>query len=151
MTSQGIRIFDKKNGLGFVDFLNILKEIPNGNVFHWSILFMDVIGDLGEGKSIPEFEKKIFESKNGFFIDWENLNSLAKKCEQIIDISIIGCKDVNLLQRYENEQEMYETCDIVIEMINSVCWEIFSKDKELINRLAIKFKKIQFLEPNFME
>lgn len=53
------------------------------------------------------------------------------------------------MRRYESDQEMYETCDIVIEMVDSGYCEVFSKDKDLINRLAAKFKDIKFLESDF--
>ena len=46
---------------------------------------------------------------------------------------------------------MYETCDFVIEMIDSGYWEVFSKDKTLIDKLAKKFKDTQFLEPDFQK
>ena len=54
------------------------------------------------------------------------------------------------MRRYNNDQEMYETCDIVIEMVDCGYWEIFSKDEQLINRLAAKFKETQFLESDFL-
>ena len=40
---------------------------------------------------------------------------------------------------------MYETCDFVIEMVDSSYWEVFSKNEQLIDRLAAKFKDVQFL------
>lgn len=40
---------------------------------------------------------------------------------------------------------MYNNCDIVIHMIDSSFWEVFSKDEDFINRLAAKFKDVEFL------
>ncbi|MBI5346279.1 MAG: hypothetical protein HZB76_03975 [Chlamydiae bacterium] len=149
MKSQGIRILDKNNRIVSVELPDILKEIQNGDLFHWSILFLEATGHLGEGRSIPIFEKQIYDSEKGLFITWNELNLLSGKFHQVIDIILIGCKDKNLLRRYDNDQEMYETCDIVIEMFDSCYWEVFSKDKDLINRLAAKFKDIKFLAPDF--
>ena len=149
METKGIRILDKKNRIVCVELPDILKEIHNGSSLHWSILYLCASGHLGEGKSIPEFEKQIYDSEKGFFIKWEDLNSLSNKFYEVIDIIIIGCTSKELLLRYENDQEMYETCDLVIEMVDSSYWEVFSKDEELINRLASKFKEIEFLEPDF--
>ena len=64
---------------------------------------------------------------------------------------MIGCNNNKLLHHYETDKEMYETCDIVIEMIDSGYWEVFSKDKTLIDKLAKKFKDTQFLEPDFQK
>ena len=148
METKGIRISDGDEVLE-PTLSDILEVITDGHLFHWSILHLYASGDLGEGKSIPEFEKQIFDSEKGFFIDWNDLNRLSRKFYQIIDITLIGCRDKNLLCRYSNDIEMYKTCDIVIELIDSGYWEVFSKDQELINRLASKCKEIEFLEPDF--
>ncbi len=149
MKAHGIRISDKINRIVCVELPEILKEIKNGDILHWSILHFNASGRLGEGKSISVFTKQINESEKGMFIEWDVLNTLSHKLFEVIDLLIIGCKDINLLKRYKNDQEMYETCDIIIEMIDSGYWEVFSKDKQLIDRLASKFKDIKFLEPNF--
>lgn len=145
MKATGIRILDKDNGVLNVQLYDILKEISNGSLFAWSILCLEASGNLGSDKSILEFEKGINESERGLFITWEELNMLSKKFHQIINMVLLGCKDKNFLRRYEHDREMCETCDIVIDMMDSSYWEVFSKDEQLINRLALKFKDIQFL------
>ena len=102
MEAKGIRILDKKNRVVCVELPGILEEIQNGNLFHWSILYLDASGHLGEGRSIPVFEKQIYDSEKGLFITWDDLNLLSKKFYQIIDITLIGCKNKNLLRRYDN-------------------------------------------------
>ena len=62
-----------------------------------------------------------------------------------MDIIVIGSKDKDSLHRYDNDQEMYESCDIVIEMVDSNFWEVFSKDPSLIARLKAKFKETELL------
>lgn len=145
MTVKGIKIYEHQSE----NLIDILKEIHHGDLLHWSILNLYASGHLGEGKSIVDFENQILKSEKGFFISWNDLISLSNKFWEIIQILIIGCKDEKLLHRYESDQEMYETCDIVIELIDSAFWEVFSKDEDLINRLAAKFKKIEFLESDF--
>ena len=150
MKSKGIRIEDTKNQFQCIDLVEILREIKKKN-YYWSILFLDGMGNLGDNISIPEFEKQIFESQNGVLISWDELYDIATKLEQIIDITIIGCNDLKLVRRYDTEEEMYETCDIVIEMVDGDCWEVFSKDENLINELAGKFKNTQFLDIDFLK
>lgn len=146
---KGIRILDKKNRIVSVELPDILIEISNTNSFYWSILYLDATGDLGEGKSIPEFEQQIIESEKGFFLTWRELIDLSNKFWDLMDIIIIGSREKENLHRYENDQAMYETCDIVIEMVDSGYWEVFSKEEKLINKLASKFKEIKFLAPDF--
>ena len=63
---------------------------------------------------------------------------------------LIGDQNVNRLHRYDSDEEMYESCDHVIEMIDSGYWEIFSKDQTLIARLAAKFKHTECLDTDFL-
>jgi hypothetical protein len=151
MKAKGIRIPDKKNHIICVELCDILETIMDGNTFYWSILFLEVTGHLGENISVPVLEEQILEMERGLFITWEDLNSLASKIDQTIWITLIGCKDEKILQRYEEDQDMYETCDITIEMHDSCYWEVFSKDESLIARLAKKFKDTKFLEPDFQK
>lgn len=149
MKAKGIRILDKKGKVVDVELPDILNEVKNGDLLNWSILYFYGVGHFGEGKSLLAFEENINNSEKGYFIKWSDLNELSNKLYDIYDIIIIGCKDKNSLLRYEKDQEMYEACDIVIEMCDSSFWEVFSKDHALIDRLAGKFKEIEFLETNF--
>jgi len=151
MKPKGIRILDKKNRIVTVKFSDILEEINNGDQFEWSILYLQTTGDLGEGKSIPDFEQQIIESELGFNISWQELKELAQKFWDLMDISVIATKQKSNLKRYESDQEMYETCDITIGKIDSGYWEVFSKDLALINRLAAKFKEVHYLESDFQK
>lgn len=146
MKSKGIEISDSINNVISVTLPDILKEIHNGNSFHWSILDLYASGNLGEGKSIVAFSDTIYKSEKGFFINWDDLNLLSVKFWEIIDIVIIGCKDENLLRKYENDKKMYEACDIFIVFFDSCFWEVFSKDEDLIERLAKRFNEIKFLD-----
>lgn len=149
MEIKGIRILDKKNRIVAVELPDILEEIDNGPSFNWSILYIDALGEFVDRKSILYFTEEINKSKIGFYIKWDELNIVSKTLYEVIDILVIGCKDESNLHRYEEERKMYETCDIVIEMIDSNFWQVFSKDERLINRIATKFKDIKFLESDF--
>lgn len=108
---------------------------------------MDATGHLGEGRSLPVFEKEIRDSEKGLSINWDDLNMLSKKFYQVIDITLIASKDKNRLRRFEEIKEAHESCDYVIEMFDSSFWEVFSKDEQFINRLVKKFKDVHFLTP----
>jgi len=149
MKTKGVRISDGEEVLN-VHLPDILREIPDGNLYYWSILNLEGMGDLGE-KSVPVFEKEIRSSSKGLIITWDELNLLAPKYWQIIDMILIGCKDETVLKRYENDQEMYETCDIGIVMFDSSYWEIFSKDERIILRLANKFSEVTLLESDSLD
>jgi len=149
MNIKGVRISDKKNNTVSVELPDILLEIPNGNIFHWSILYLYATGCVSEVQSMSAFEENIRQAEKGLLLTWEELNDLAKKFWDLMDVTIIGCKNKCLIQRYESNQKMYEACDIVIEMIDSGYWEIFSNDERLIDHLAKKFQDVEFLASDF--
>lgn len=149
MTVQGIIIEDKINKM-LIGLPAILNEVENGSQFYWSILFLEVIGKLGKGISVPIFQEQILHSEKGLLIKWDDLKSLSNKFEQLIDITLIGCKDMQLIQRYEDDQEAFETCDIVIQMIDGGFWEIFSKDTGFINRLGSRFQEVEHVQSDYL-
>ena len=149
MQTQGIRILDKHKHIVSVELPDIISEITNGGSFYWSILYLDAMGDLGEGKSIPIFQQQIEDSDKGVFVTWEYINLLAVQLYELMDLTLIGSKNQSLLHRYPNEKKMYASCDIVIEMIDSSYWKVFSKDAAFIHKLAAKFKETELLDPDF--
>ncbi len=149
IVAKGIRIEDKINRVVSVKLPDILEEIKNGHDFHWAMIELYATF-LPPGTLFTEEEEKhIEESDTGLPISWERLKTFSRTIHQEIDLLIIASKNTKLLYNYYDDTKMYETCDIVVEMIDSNFWQVFSKDEELINRLAKKFKEVEFLEPDF--
>ena len=85
MKAKGIEISDEKDNILIVRLEDILSEIKEGESFYWSILFLDGIANLGEGKSLLSFQNKVNASEKGIFIEWGGLKVLATKFQQIIE------------------------------------------------------------------
>ncbi len=145
---NGARIFDKKDSFLSVSFLNVLNEIDRIESFKWSLLYFKGAGYLKDGTTILDFEENIHISERGLFVNSNKLKDLANEKIQFYEVLLVGCKDIEKIVRYADDQEMYERCDIVIEMIDSSYWEVFSTDKSLIRKLLIKFKETELLELN---
>lgn len=79
----------------------------------------------------------------------ESLEELSKKIFQEIDVTIIACKEEKNLHRYTEDREMYETCDMVIEMIDGGFWEVFSRNVKWIDQLTKNFQHIKHLTSDF--
>ena len=143
MKTQEIRIMDGKGNVLSPTLSDILNEFDNGVSFYWIILFLDGTPNPGQGRFIMEYGRKINDSENGIPISWEDLIALSDKFYQMFETTILGSKDTKLLRRYENEKEMYTTCDIVIDLIDCTFWEVYSKDLNFLIRLQNKFQKIE--------
>lgn len=149
MYTHGIRISDSKNNVLDVNIYDILEEIKNGNELNWCILFLDGLPLYGRGCIVNEYKNKINESKGGFIVKWEDIFLIVCEMSQIFEMTILGCSNEMFLHRYDNDQTMYQSCDIVIELIDCAFWQVFSKNHELIDVLKRKFKEIELLKPNF--
>lgn len=150
MKTKGIRISDIKEGK-CITFFEILSYIKNGQQFYWSILWLDVTPLKNEGEYIIQLEKKINKSEKGLLESFDFLKKLSSKFFQEIEMLVIASKKKENLHRYKEDREMYETCDIVIEMIDGGYWEIFSKDKLFIDKISTKFNDIKFLTSDFQK
>jgi hypothetical protein len=138
MNTKGIRISDIKDGK-CIPLSEVLTNIPYANQLTWALLWFDVTPIKKEGQLIIELQKKVNESEEGFLCTFEVSTELSRKIFQEIEILIIGCKTREHIHRYEEDQEMYETCDTVIEMIDGGSWEIFSKNISWVDQLARKY------------
>ncbi|MDO6708980.1 hypothetical protein [Photobacterium sp. 1_MG-2023] len=86
-----IEISDSSNGLLTVTLPMILNKIGvDGASLSWSLLYLSATGDLGEDKSIVDFEDSISDSPNGFCLEWQELNDLSHNFDQIFDTLIVG-------------------------------------------------------------
>lgn len=151
MKTCGIRISDNKSDVLSIMIRDILQEIENGNALNWCVLFLDGTPNEGEGIFINQYKNKVNKSEDGLQLTWEEIFVVTEKFAQIFEITILGCKARKNLHRYQNDKEMYQSCDIVIELIDCAFWQIFSKSSGLIKKLKEKFKEVEFLEPNFQE
>lgn len=140
-----ITISDKE-GIACVGLSKILEAIPQKEDYYWSIISSDVTPVPESAKDIIEIEKKIDQSKIGIQVSLEELISFAKKIYQEIDLSIVGYEDKSALIQYENYEDIYEICDLIIEMIDCGFWIVRAKDIRIIDCLAEKFDEIEVVD-----
>lgn len=145
LKTEGVRISDSKESVLSVRLSDVLEEISEGKNLHWSILFLDGILNQNQGLTLLEIENKINHSKNGLPIQWAELWELSDKFSQIFEVVILGSTNPEFLHRYSSDQEMYNTCDIVIELIDCAFWEVYSRDKSLMEKFRIKFKEVEVM------
>ncbi len=148
MKTKGIQISDIKDGK-CIPLDKLLETIPDKTQFFWAWLWLDVTPLENEGHYLVELQKKINQSEDGLTTTFESISETSKKIFQEIDLTIIACKTKENVHRYKEDKEMYETCDIVIEMIDGGFWEVFSKNVTWINELAMKFQNVEFLASDF--
>ncbi len=70
-----------------------------------------------------------------------NEADMFDRIPEVFDVLVIGCFDKNSLCRYENDQVMHALCDVVIAMVDSSYWEVFSK-KDRVRPAILQFQEL---------
>ena len=119
---------------------NILSQIA-GEEYFWTLFYLEASGDIGEDESIVDLEERVAKSDIGLRFKWKNLNDLANKLDQVIDVVIVGCKNAYPDKRFSDDQEMYDHADIVVEMIDSSYWLIHSSEELVVSEVSDALKR----------
>lgn len=138
-----IKIYNNSGEVLAVELSDILECIEYGDVLVWSILWLEIIGDIST--SVPELEKSIQKSKNGLPMEWNDLKKLASRIDQVIEMLLIADNNPSNLKRYNNDQEMYDTCEFTIELIDSSYWLIHSPKAENLNKIKKALSRSAFV------
>ena len=146
MTST-IEINDSKNGILSVELQDLLNEIgAKGETLNWALFYLYATGDLGDDKSMGDFEDEISDSKNGLLISWEELKSLSLKFDQIYDTLIVGNLDKEAIKKCDNDEELYSKFDVVLDLFDGAYWRVHSKYKGILKRMLGKFTDTKVLD-----
>lgn len=118
-----------------VSLHDILQLLPAGALIHWKLLWLEATWHE-EGESILELEAKVNNSTDGYMLSWNELLKLSKCFDQIIDIVLIGDRELSRLRRFDTDEEMHTSCCYCLQLIDSTYWLIHSCDEEFIKKLS---------------
>ena len=67
--------------------------------------------------------------------DWGKLIDLSDRFYQIIELLVIGDQDKSNLHRYSTDEEMYDKCSYVLELVDSSYWIVSTKNDSIGQRI----------------
>lgn len=73
----------------------------------------------------------------------EDLKQLAGALDQIIEGTLAGCRNPDVLNQISLHSNLQSTCDIVIEVIDSSLWRIYSRDDGILQKLKSAFRDVK--------
>lgn len=129
---RGLKIHGNESRVLSVSLNDILNQISDGELYNWSILWLKAYLQPCCGESIFDIEKNIEQSKNGLVLTWGDLLKFSDKIEQLLEILIIGDMLISNIKNYENDEEMINTCQFTIELIDSSYWIVYCKEKSTL-------------------
>jgi hypothetical protein len=126
-----------------IDLLNLIAQDKQQLV--WSILDLEAIGDISTiwERGILDLEENINALPQGLILSWQMLVLLVRGFDQVINTVIVGCQEVSKVPILKPDIDLDTPCEIVLELIDSSVWRIYSKDERLLQHLQHEFSNVQ--------
>jgi hypothetical protein len=115
------------------DILDIIRPVKT---YNWVILWIEAVGKPQKGTMI-ELENTINNSQNATIYSFDKIIDILYPLDQILELNLVGNKDVHYLKQCNNKKELYSNCDVYIKLIDSSFWEI-TGNKDII----IKYRNL---------
>ena len=141
-----LEIFDlDERGSAIIGLPEILEALePEGQHLVWSMLDLEGTADPSRlGMNMLDLEQQVAKSPNGLILEWKDLKQLAKRLDQIIEGTIVGCRNPDVLTQINLQSDLRSACDIVIQAIDSSLWKIYSRDDGILQRLKLSFREVK--------
>lgn len=130
-----------------IDLLNLIESNKQQQLI-WSILDLEAVGDITIiwERGILDLEANIKYLPQGLILSWQMLVQLAQKFDQVINTVIVGCQEVSKVPVLKPDIDIDAPCEIVLELIDSSVWRIYSKDERLLQHLQHEFSNVRQVE-----
>lgn len=136
-----IEIFGNSSDILSIRLKDILNCFRNKEDYYWSLLWIDGVITKDNIKKILNFssvidlENSINKSKNGLRISIDNLSEIDTSTYQILNLLLIADSNVENLRRFESDDDMYNECSIVIELVDGNYWEICTNNNDFKKKI----------------
>ena len=123
-------VFDKLT-LEFV----LLKIRAFASSYSWSIQLIEAVGYVESviGMQIVDLEEYCNKSTKGYITDFETIIALARACDDIVDVLIVGCQKEDNIPKAFRDSNWENQCDVIISREDSSLWQLYSNDKRISN------------------
>jgi len=136
-----IEIHDKSEtgGLAFClrDILPCI--LPATGHLEWALLEIEATA-IDESFDMLSLERQADGSPEGLDVSWSELVSLGERLFQLIDGIVVGFKGG---RPSSDATDLRESCEIVIEAIDSSLWRVYAVDESIIACLSRRFDDVR--------
>lgn len=145
--SRIIEIKDKdSNGVLNFDLTDILKTITGLNLnLKWIILELEAKAVPNSDLDVLKLEEKINNSKRGLELSWAELTNLSQKFLQVINTTIIGANNAQVIPYFDSKTDLKLYSEIYIQAIDSSVWRVFSNEPRVIENIFLIFRDITII------
>lgn len=125
------------------DLRELLVQLPpDKKALNWSILGLWAVAQ--DDTDVGEIEARVDASPVGLRMTGAELWDLAGRLLQVIDGTIVAFSDSPPTR---SDSDLRESCEIVIEAIDSTLWRVYTRDPAVSNRLRQTFADVREVSP----
>lgn len=141
-----IKINGEDSSVLSVELKDVLNCIDQGEKSYWGLLWLDATVIPSNEPSLVDIYREVNNSEVATVVAWEELIKLSSQINQTIDIVIIGDNDVANIIKYSTDEQMYNSCDYTLELIDSSYWIVHSNDDSFIEGVFDRLHGVEYCD-----
>lgn len=112
-----------------------LAVFKNQLGLNWSLLYIYASSRAESGLNILQIENAARTRESGIIYQYEDLMKLLLNLEQLWEIQIVGASNPENLKHYESDEEMWTSCEVIIELFDTGILEIISHQRKPLEEI----------------
>ena len=117
-----------------------IKDIQD---YFWKLLWND--GE-SETREYSVFElQEVIDQQDGIFVEYDQLESLCYKMENVTEALIIGDRKENNLHVNIEDENLYDN-EVVFEFVKDSHWQILTSDINIVDTFKVFFPNSKIID-----
>ena len=117
-----------------------IKDIQD---YFWKLLWIDGESETDE-YSVFELQE-VIDQQDGIFVEYDQLESLCYKMENVTEALIIGDRKENNLHVNIEDENLYDN-EVVFEFVKDSHWQILTSDINIVDTFKVFFPNSQIID-----
>ncbi len=117
-----------------------IKDIQD---YFWKLLWIDGESETDE-YSVFELQE-VIDQQDGIFVEYDQLESLCYKMENVTEALIIGDRKENNLHVNIEDENLYDN-EVVFEFVKDSHWQILTSDINIVDTFKVFFPNSKIID-----
>ena len=121
----------------------VIAPIKDIQDYFWKILWVDGESETDE-YSVFELQE-VIDQQDGIFVEYDQLESLCYKMENVTEALIIGDRKENNLHVNIEDENLYDN-EVVFEFVKDSHWQILTSDINIVDTFKVFFPNSKIID-----
>ena len=121
----------------------VIAPIKDIQDYFWKLLWIDGESETDE-YSVFELQE-VIDQQDGIFVEYDQLESLCYKMENVTEALIIGDRKENNLHVNIEDENLYDN-EVVFEFVKDSHWQILTSDLNVVDTFKVFFPNSKIID-----